>query len=41
MVVRLLTGVVGGEEWKTCWNAAGTGTIGGDTTEEQQQGQNQ
>ena len=41
MVVRLLTGVVGGDEWKTCWNAAGTATIGGNTTEEQQQGQNQ
>ena len=41
MVVRLLTGVVGGEEWNECWNDAGEATIGGDTNEQQQETQNQ
>lgn len=29
MIVRLLTGVVGNQDWKTCWDAGKTATISG------------
>lgn len=35
IIVRLLTRIVGGTEWTTCWDAAGTAPVdGGPTTQE-------